>query len=439
MIIDQIPPNAADVEQVVIGTLLLDSSVIRIVSGILTPDMFYKDSHRIIYDAIFTMHKGEKSIDILTVTTFLKDNGKLEEIGGATFISTLTSRVASSAHIQEHSAIIYDKYLLRQMIEIGHNLVRDCFSESRDVEDLIKDARNKVEGTLLSALGMNSVGISIKESGEQSLENYYKREQLIKDGKATGIRTDLEALNKITGGFQNEQLIILAARPAMGKTTVALSFLQSAAELLKSVAMYSLEMSAIKLTDKIICSLADISLTDYRDGKLSEGERLRAEQALDTLNAWHVHFNDELLTDIDQIYASAQAIKSKHGLDMIIIDYLQLMKGSGKFQNREREVAENSRKAKMMAVKLGVPVILLSQLNRGLVARDDKRPMLSDLRDSGGIEQDADIVLFIHREVIYDDQAEEGKGELIIAKHREGQTGIVDFKHNETFTKFSDY
>ncbi|MCF8227005.1 MAG: replicative DNA helicase [Bacteroidales bacterium] len=439
MELDKIPPQAPDIEKAVVGSLLLDSGAIKTVSGLISPTMFYNDKLKVIYGAIRNLHKEEKAVDILTVTNYLKDQGKLEEIGGATFISGLTSRVGSSAHIQQHSAIIYDKYLLRKMIEIGYNLIRDCYAESEDVEDLIKDARSKIEAILLSALGISSIGISIKEAGERSIDDYYRREQSLKDGTTTGIKTDLNALNNVTGGFRSEQLIIVAARPAMGKTSLAISFLQKAAGEGKSIMMYTLEMSAVTLTDKIICSIADIPLSNYRDGKLSEGERMQAEQALDTLNSWNVHFNDELLMDIDRIYASAQAIKSKNGLDLIIIDYLQLLKSSEKFQNREREVAENSRKAKMMAIQLGVPVILLSQLNRGLEARNDKRPMLSDLRESGAIEQDADIVLFIHRESFYNDQAESDKGQLIIAKHRQGQTGIIDFKHNQTLTKFSDY
>jgi replicative DNA helicase len=439
MEIDKIPPQAQEIEEVYLGALLVDPSAIATVKGIVSPEMMYNAKHKVVLEAIFDLERRDKKVDLLTVTEHLKSSNKLENIGGATFIAKLTTRVGSSAHIKEHGAIIYDKFLARELIKNGTDIINKSYSGEEDILDVLKSARDSIEKSLLSALGINSVGISIRDAGEKSVEAYYNREGNIREGIPLGVRSSLKSLDKVTSGFQKEHLIVLAARPGQGKTSLGLLIMRDAAQQNKSVAVYSLEMSAIKLTDKVICAIADVDLMGYKNGKLTNEEKQRIEMALDQLANWKVHLNDDLLTDIDQIYASAQAIKSKQGLDMIIIDYLQLMKGSGKFQNREREVAESSRKAKMMAVKLGVPVILLSQLNRGLEQRSDKRPMLSDLRDSGAIEQDADIVLFIHRESMNNDQAEEGKGELIIAKHREGQTGIIDFRYNDTLTKFSDY
>lgn len=425
---DKIPPQAIDVEEVLLGAILIDGKSIDRVKSVINSEMFYNSEHGSLYKRLIDMHTQGKSIDIVTV----KQSTDLQ----ATFLSKLTSRVASSAHIKEHAAIIYDKWLAREMIKTGTEIIEKSYNE--DIVDVIKSVRDSVEKKLLSVLGINSFGISLKDAGNKSLDEYYKREQMIKQGKRSGIPSSLNALDTYTAGWQPEQLIVLAARPGMGKTSMAINFLMRAASVEKSVAMFSLEMSAVKLTDKIICSAANISLSDYKKGKLTNEDRIKAEESIDLLSAWKVNFNDNLLTDIDQIYASAQAIKSRSGLDMIIIDYLQLMKGSGNANNREREVAENSRKAKIMAVELGCPVILLSQLNRGLESRGDKRPMLSDLRESGAIEQDADIVLFLYRDAVYNSEADQSKGEIIIAKHREGPTGIVDFYHNETLTRFSD-
>lgn len=425
---DRLPPQAIDVEEVLLGAILIDGKSIEKVRTILRPEMFYNPQHGELFGKIIDMNAEGVQIDIITV--------KQKTNQPALFLSSLMSRVSSSAHIKEHAAILYDKWLAREMIKAGTDLIEKSYTD--DIIDVIKYTRDVVEKRLLGALGLNSFGVSIKDAGEKSMDEYYKREQMIKQGKRSGIPSTFNTLDTYTAGWQAEQLIVLAARPAMGKTSIAISFLMKAASAGKSVAMYSLEMSAVKLTDKIICSLADISLSDYKKGNLTENDRLEAERSIDTLAGWRVSFNDNLLTDIDQIYASAQAIKSRIGLDLIIIDYLQLMKGSGNASNREREVAENSRKAKMMAIELGCPVILLSQLNRSLESRGDKRPMLSDLRESGAIEQDADMVLFLYRDAVYNEGADNTKGEIIIAKHREGPTGMIDFYHNESMTRFSD-
>lgn len=423
----RIPPQAKDIESAVIGSILVDGKAINKIKSILKPEMFYQQNFGDLFRVMLEMNEAQKPIDLLTV----KENTDIK----ASELVGFTANIGSAAHITEHAAIIYDKWLAREMIKTGTELVERSYND--DIVEVIKSARSEVEKRLLGVLGLNSFGISIREAGDKSIEEYFKREKMISEGKRSGTPTAFDGLDKFTGGWQKEQLIILAARPAMGKTSIAMNFLMSAATYGKSVAMYSLEMSAVKLTDKIICSIADVSLTDYKKGKLMDLDKKKVEDSLGTFESWKVNFNDNLLTDIDKIFASAQAIKSRQGLDLIIIDYLQLMRGEG--QNREREVAENSRKAKMMAVELECPVILLSQLNRGLEMRADKRPMLSDLRESGAIEQDADLVLFIHRESVYDDSAPDDQGEIILAKHREGATGVVRFKHNESLTRFEDF
>ncbi len=426
--IDKIPPQAVEIEEVLLGALLIEGDSIFKIKSLLTPAMFYITEHQKIYKVILKMADSNQVIDLLTV----KEKSDIS----ATTLSNLTSRIASAAHIQEHASIIYEKWLARETILIGSKLIEQSYSE--DILDVIKNSRDRLEQRLLGFLGVNSYGIPIRDAGEKCLDEYFKREQMTNQGIRSGIPSPFDSLDNFTAGWQKEHLIILAARPAMGKTSLAISFLIQAAQLGKSVAMYSLEMSATKLTDKIICSIANISLTDYKKGKLLNDEKIKAEQSLDTFSDWKVTFNDNLLTDLDQIYASAQAIKSRCGLDLVIIDYLQLMKGTDNVSNREREVAENSRKAKMMAVELGCPVILLSQLNRSLETRTNKRPMLSDLRESGAIEQDADIVLFVYRDSVYNSENKENTGEIIMAKNREGPTGTIDFYHNDSFTRFWD-
>lgn len=425
----KIPPQATDIEEVLLGALLLDPSAFSRVKGLLRADMFYNNEHLKTYEAICEMHVKGKEVDILTLKTAYPEFS-------IKYLTGLTSRVGSAAHIQHHAAIIYEKYMAREMIRIGSQMVEDSYDG--DALDLLKHYKLELENKLLGFLGMNSYGISIIEAANKSLDEYFKREKMIKEGKRSGIPSTFKSLDEKTAGWQPEHLMVLAARPAMGKTSLAISFLMTAADAGYSVAMYSLEMSAVKLTDKIICSIADVDLGEYKKGKLMDAQRTAIENATSRFDNWRVTFSDTMLNDIDQIHASAQSIKSKLGLDFIIIDYLQLLTSRDKNANREREVAENSRKAKLMAVELGVPVLLLSQLNRSLESRGDKRPMLSDLRESGAIEQDADMVLFVYRDCVYNETEGGSDGELIVSKHREGPTGVVQFNYNSSLTKFWD-
>lgn len=426
---DKLPPQALDVEEVALGAMLIEPDAFSRVSGLLEPDMFYKREHAEVYKTMQELDKAGGKIDLLTVCS---KNRNLS----ASFVSKLTGRVASGAHLKEHAAIIYDKWVAREMIKIGSELVARSYTD--DIMDVLKETRDRLEGRLLNFLGMTSTGISIMDAAETSIKEYHKRRQIAIEGRRTGVPTCFERLDRKTSGWQNGHLIVLAARPAMGKTSLAVAFLIEAAKAGKSVAFYSLEMSSTKLADKILCSLADVDLGTYKAGKLTSQEEARLSEAMNMMESWSVTFSDSMLTDMEQIRASSQSVKSKQGLDLVIIDYLQLMTSRGNHQTREREVADNSRAAKMMAVELDIPVILLSQLNRGLESRGDKRPMLSDLRESGAIEQDADMVLFAFRESVYTEENRGTDGELIIAKHREGEIGTVLFEYNDSLTQFSD-
>lgn len=425
---DKLPPQALDIEQAFLGALLIEGDRFDEVKTILPPQAFYVDDHRRIYESMYDISKEGGKIDILTVAARgIK----------ASLITSLTSRVATSAHLKYHLSIIYDKWVARESIKIGSDLVARSY-DADDILDTLQQIRSVMDDRILQFLGINSTGISITDAANKSLDDYYLREIAYKEGKYSGIPSTFKKLNKITGGFNKEQLIILAARPGMGKTSLAISFMMTAATYKFKCAFFSLEMTSERLMDKVICSLANIDHSDYKRGKLMDDQKKKAEECISIINHWDVIFNDTMLADIEQIHATCKKIKDQSGLDIVFIDYLQLMHTKEKTGNREQEISMMSRKAKMMAVDLKVPVILLSQLNRKLEERADKRPMLSDLRESGAIEQDADIVMFIFREYEYDKNKPFDTGELIISKHREGDRGTIFFKHNQAMTRFSD-
>jgi len=403
---------------------------------ILAPEAFYNMSHQSIYTVMLEIHKTGGNIDLLTVIDKLGDN--LESIGGRKYVVDLSLGVVSALHIKYHLAIIYDKWVARECIRIGSELVEQSY-DTDDILDTVQNVRNAMDVRILAYLGINSTGVSISDAANKSLDDYYKREQASKDGKFSGIPTTFKKLNFKLGGFQKEQLVILAGRPGMGKTSIAISFMITAAQYNSKCAFFSLEMTSERLMDKVICSLANINHSDYKRGKLTDNQKSQAEGSLEVFDKWDVTFNDTMLTSIEQIHANCRTLKDRNGLDIVFIDYLQLMRTNEKTGSRENEISTMSRKAKMMAVDLQIPVILMSQLNRGVESRADKRPMLSDLRESGAIEQDADIVMFVYRDVVYNECTSNPEiCELIVGKHREGETGKLEFKTNESLTRFSD-
>jgi replicative DNA helicase len=435
----KIPPQAIDIEEVFLGALLLDGKSFEGVNSLLPPEAFYSDAHQKIYKCMELIVASDSKIDSLTVLHKLKSKGQLEEVGGATYISSLTARVGGSSHIKHHAAIIYDKWIAREMIRIGTEMVTESYDEEVDIMDLIQHTRNEIDKRVLHLLGIQSIGISIIDAAQQSIEDYYTREKNVKEGKIVGVPTTLTQVNVITGGMQKGDLIILAGRPSMGKTSIAISFMRTAATFGMKCAFFSLEMTAIRLTDKIVCAEAEIDLTDYKRGRLTDEDKLKADNSLAEIEKMKVTFNDNMVVNIEQVHASCKMLKDRDGLDIIFIDYLQLMKTKERAGSREQEISTMTRKAKIMAKDLNVPVVLLSQLNRGLEQRANKEPVLSDLRESGAIEQDADIVMFAYRDHVYNDESPDDEGKIIIAKHREGAIGYVEFKHNKAMTKISDF
>jgi replicative DNA helicase len=433
----KIPPQAVEIEKAVLGALLIDAGAYDNVKLILKAEHFYNTNNGIIYGAIGELVKAGGKADLLTVADHLRNVKKLDGVGGVSYLAGLTANVGSAAHVKYHAGIIYEKSLARKMISVGHVLSEESF-QTDDIMNVITEAEKKITSSKLHFLGLTTTGVDIIDAANQSIDEYFIRERNRKDGTLSGIPSTFKTLDKFTGGFQPGQLIVLAGRPGMGKTSIAISFIITAARAGKKIFMASLEMTSERLTDKVICSVADIDHSEFKKGTLSDNDRDKAERSLDEISSWNVKFNDEMISNIDQIHAVAKSIKERAGLDYVVIDYLQLIRSRERVGNREQEVASISRAAKMLAVELEVPVLLLAQLNRGVEQREDKRPMLSDLRESGAIEQDADIVLFAYRPSMYDDNEPADIGELGIEKHREGPTGTVLFGCNESLTRFYD-
>lgn len=429
----KLPPQAIEIEKSLLGALLLEGDRVSDVKDVLPVEAFYDQQNATVYSAILAVSKKSK-VDILTIGQYLNDNKSDVTLS---YISQLTSRVASAANIKHHAAIVYEKWVARDIIKIGSQMVEQSYSTD-DILEVAQDHRKMMDRRILHFLGINSTGISIAEAGNRSIDDYYKREKNIREGIMPGIPSTLKNLNKKTGGFQPQQLIVLAGRPGMGKTSVAIAFMLTAASKGKRCAFFSLEMTAARLMDKVVCSLADISHSDFKHARLTDDQKKRMDDSASVFENYSVTFNDDMVSSVEQVHAICKSIKEREGLDVVFIDYLQLMRTTEKVGNREQEISTMSRKCKMMALELDVPVILLSQLNRGLESRTNKEPMLSDLRESGAIEQDADIVLFVYRDSVYNESAPENEGRIIVAKHREGAVGYCDFKHNESMTKFED-
>lgn len=439
----KIPPQAPELEEAVLGALMLERDTFDRIN--LKPEYFYKESHQKIFKAIVDLSTRQEPIDLLTVTEELKKLGWIEEIGGPYYVTQLTSRIASSAHIERHSFIIIEKYLSRQIIKFATNIQQKAFDDSIDVQDLIDEANIELDKLNNELIG-DDEPYHISESLRQSLKDLNERIKLYKQGKSIGVPTPVNDLTKLTGGWLNKKLIVIAARPSMGKTAFALSILRTAAENGYKPCLFSLEMDHVEITDRILVGHSGISADDYKFGSIQDLDWSRLESSIKKLEKLNILIDDKPKS-IVKIKSRAKNMKRKGNLDLIVIDYLQLM-GSDepKNQNRENEISEISRNAKQIAMQLDIPVILLSQLNRQVELRSgDKRPQLSDLRESGAIEQDADIVGFLYRAEYYgiteDEKGERlpaGLAEFIIKKHRGGRCTTVQFRFNESLTEIYD-
>ena len=441
----KIPPQAIDLEEVVLGAMMIDKKGVDEVIDILSPEAFYKDAHKYIFEAIFKLFENSEPIDLLTVSSQLKKDEKLELVGGDFYLISLTQRVSSSAHIEFHARIILQKYIQRSLIKISNEIIEEAYDETKDVFDLLDNAEAKLyEVTQGNVKKSTETAQSLVIQAKKKIEEISNKEGL------SGIPTGFDKLDKLTSGWQPSDLIIVAARPGMGKTALTLTMARNiAVDFNQPVAFFSLEMSSVQLITRLISSETGLSSEKLRTGKLEKHEWEQLNVKVKTLEKAPLYIDDTPSLSIFDLRAKARRLASQYGIKMIMIDYLQLMTagGSQKGGNREQEISMISRNLKALAKELNVPVIALSQLSRAVETRGgSKRPLLSDLRESGAIEQDADIVSFIYRPEYYkidewDDEERsptEGQGEFIVAKHRNGGLENIRLKFIGHLGKFDN-
>jgi replicative DNA helicase len=442
----KLPPQAIDLEEAVLGALMLEKDALSTVIDILKPEVFYQESHKKIFEAIQLLFQKSKPVDILTVTSELRTLGLLEMVGGAYYITNLTDRVASAANIEYHARIISQKYIQRELIRISSEIIQNAYEDTTDIFDLLDHAEKN-----LFDIAQNNLRRDTQKMDEIIKQSLATLEELrTKTDGLTGVPSGFTALDRITGGWQKSDLVIIAARPAMGKTAFVLSCARNAAvDFKKPVVVFSLEMSSVQLVNRLISGETEIEQEKIRKGNLADWEWQQLHSKIGTLTEAPLLIDDTPALNIFEFRAKCRRLKSQYDIQMIIIDYLQLMhgKGEGGGGNREQEIGSISRALKSVAKELDVPVLALSQLSRAVENRpgqNGKRPLLSDLRESGSIEQDADMVLFLYRPEYYgiteDEQgrSQAGVGEVIIAKHRNGETGIVPLRFVGKYVKFQD-
>lgn len=439
----KIPPQALDVEQAVLGALLLEKNALHRISDLLRPEMFYDDRHKVVFESILRLFQTSAPIDILTVKDDLRKNGTLEQAGGAFFLAELTAKVASAANIEYHARVIAEKYILRELIRISDGVIRDAYDETTDVFDLLDKAEQSLFEVSETHLRRNYMGMP-----ELVMKTLERLEELKGKGEGiTGISSGFTELDKLTSGWQRTDLVIVAARPAMGKTAFTLTVARNAAVGRGvPVAFFSLEMAGVQLTQRLICSEAELDAQKVRTGKLENYEWQQLISRVGGLSNAPIYIDDTPGISIMDLRAKCRRLKAEKGIQMVIIDYLQLMTGSSaKGGNREQEIAGISRSLKEIAKELDVCVIALSQLSRAVETRGgDKKPMLSDLRESGSIEQDADMVIALYRPDYYgfetDEEGKSTKGvaEVIILKQRNGPTGTAKMAFLGSYGKFAD-
>lgn len=442
--VGKLPPRDTDIEEAVIGALMLEKDAYMAVYDILVPDSFYDPVNRRIFEAISTLGLNQRPIDMMTVTEQLRKEGALEEVGGAVHITELTARVYTAAHVEYHAKIIAQKYLARRLITFASSIENQAFDESNDVDELLQEAEGKLFE--ISQTQLKREVTQIDPVITMALEQIQAAAN--NDSGLSGLPTGYTDLDKITSGWQNSDLIIIAARPAMGKTAFVLSMAKNiAVDYSMPIAIFTLEMANVQLVKRLISNIAELKGDQIKSGQLSAEEWDRLNSRLANVYTAPLYLDETPGLSITELRTKARRLVREHGVRMIMIDYLQLMNASGmKLGSREQEVSTISRSLKALAKELNIPIIALSQLNRATETREDKRPVLSDLRESGAIEQDADIVCFIHRPEYYTKSGEDAAGndirglaEIIIAKHRSGAVGTVKLRFTSKFARFENW
>lgn len=439
----KVPPQAVEIEESILGALMLETTAIEHVENILKPECFYNDSHAKIYEAITEMHSKQLPIDLMTVPQyFMKTGRNIDEVGGLFYFAQLTNKVASTAHIESHALILFEKYLKREVIKIQSESINKAFDDSQDVEDVLMKLNVDVEKLNDISVGqMNDNKIS--SIARKCVSSVEKRNKNFTQGITNGIPTGLNKFDKKIIGFQNSDLVILAGRPGSGKTSLLNHFAKSAAEEKIPCVIYSLEMADVQLVDRFIVGESGIDPEHYKTGNMNSDDWLKLEKGLQKVEKLPIIIDQTPRVKTNYIRSTARRLHKKGKCGMIFIDYLQLIDWANPKDSPTNNISLITRELKLLAKELDVPIILLSQLNREVEKRPNKRPQLSDLRDSGSIEQDADMVLFTYRPAYYglkgpNGEDLTGQGKIIIAKFRNGSTDDVNFHHNDSLTKISD-
>ncbi|GAE32321.1 replicative DNA helicase [Halalkalibacter hemicellulosilyticus] len=432
---DRTPPQNIEAEQAVIGAVFLSADALVTASERLTPEDFYRASHQRIYEVMLDLSEKDEPVDLVTVTSELQNRKWLDDIGGIAYLSDLSNAVPTAANVEYYTKIVEEKSILRRLIKVSTSIAADGYASEEEVDTILSEA----EKTILDVAQRKNTSafISIKDV---LVETYEKIEMLQnQQGEITGIPTGFQELDRMTAGFQRNDLIIVAARPSVGKTAFALNISQNVATAAgENVAIFSLEMGASQLVQRMLCAEGNIDAQRMRTGALNAEDWQKLAMAMGSLAKAGIYIDDTPGVKVNDIRAKCRRLKQEQGLGMIMIDYLQLIQGNGKSgENRQQEVSEISRTLKQIARELEVPVIALSQLSRGVESRQDKRPMMSDIRESGSIEQDADIVAFLYRDDYYDKESEnQNIIEIIIAKQRNGPVGTVELAFVKEYNKF---
>ncbi|WP_035395445.1 replicative DNA helicase [Exiguobacterium sp. OS-77] len=436
-VIQNMPPQSIEAEQAVLGAIMIDADRLISASERLLPQDFYRASHQRIFEAMLVLSDRGEAIDLVTVTAELSTLGILDEIGGLPYLAELAEGVPTAANINYYVNVVDQKSTLRRLIRTAGEIVTDGYERQNEVDVLLNEAERKILEVSQGKGSASFIPISdVLTSAYATIDKLHKQ-----SGETTGIPTGFQDLDKMTAGFQRNDLIIVAARPSVGKTAFALNISQNVATRAdENVAIFSLEMGAEQLVMRMLCAEGNVDAQRLRTGQLEEEDWGKLSLAMSNLSQAGIYIDDTPGIRVNDIRAKCRRLKQEHGLGMIMIDYLQLIQGNGRSSdNRQQEVSEISRSLKSLARELEVPVIALSQLSRGVESRQDKRPMMSDIRESGAIEQDADIVAFLYRDDYYNKETEDANTiEIIIAKQRNGPTGTVKLAFRKEFNKFVD-
>ncbi len=435
-VLGRIPPHNTEAEQSVLGAMLLDKEVIPTVTEILKSEDFYREDNREIFEAISELFDRAEPIDLITVSEQLKLRGTLERVGGLEYLTNLATSVPTTANARYYARIVEEKSILRKLIKAASDIVNMGYEDQEELAYILDRAERSIFDILQKRSTKGFTHIK-----DVLIETFNKLEELYNSkGHVTGVPTGFIDLDNKTAGLQNSDLILIAARPAMGKTAFALNIAQYAAVHARiPVAIFNLEMSKEQLVNRMLCSEVMIDSHKMRTGKLEDEDWKKIARALGPLSEAPIYIDDTPGLTVTEIRAKCRRLKLEKNIGLVMIDYLQLIQGRGRSENRQQEISEISRSLKILAKELNVPIITLSQLSRGPESRSDHRPMLSDLRESGAIEQDADIVMFIYRDDYYNPNSDKPNiAEIIIAKHRNGATGTVELKFMGQYTKFAN-